>query len=150
VSERAAGRPTILTIAAAVLFLTGGVYLLDAPVLALLPPLLSSPVPPLATAFGILGVAAAIGVLGVRSWARTLGLAIIAVDFGRTLVALPDHLVAGAGRGAGDLLVAALVGFVIPGTVTAFTIHALGRRWPSPDAAGELPRPARSGPAPGA
>jgi hypothetical protein len=125
-------RPQILTVAAVILFLTGGAWLMDAQDLAPLPPLLTDPVPQAATLFGILGIAAGIGVLGVRSWARLPGTAVVVVDLSRTLLLLPAALAAAGSAGPAEVLVTFVLGLLLPGTVAGFAVYALVWRWPVP------------------
>jgi hypothetical protein len=119
-------RPPVLTVAAAVLLLTGGAWMLD-PTVPLAPPLLPDPLPPIATTFGILGIAAGIGVLALRAWARMLGLAVVVVDVVRTGLAQGSEIV--AGPGSGDAAGPAVLGLLIALAVAAFVVYALASQW---------------------
>jgi hypothetical protein len=70
-------RSPALRLAAAWLAVTGALAIFYAPLVPLLPPLVTRPVPFVSAVIGVVGLAAAVGVWQRRDWGRWLGLAMM-------------------------------------------------------------------------
>ena len=132
IRSSAVRRPRRLTLSAAWLAVSGGLGVFYAGIVPLLPPVVATPVPLVATAVGVAGVAAAVGVWRLTSWGRWLGVACLLIGVLQSAGYALWRATAASGVGSTspaplvDLLVA------VPSfAVSLAVLWVLLARWPS-------------------
>ena len=129
----AGDRPRRLSLAAAWLGVTGLLAAFYAGVVPLLPPLVTTPVPLLATAIGGAGIVAAIGVWRVAAWGRRLGVAFLLFGIAQSAGYLLWRATTGseAGPTPDTMLLLSLLQDLLSWALTLAVLWVLLRRWPS-------------------
>jgi hypothetical protein len=129
----AGDRPRRLTLAAAWLGVTGLLAAFYAGIVPLLPPLVTTPAPLVATAIGGVGIVAAIGVWRVAAWGRWLGVAFLLLGIAQSAGYLLWRATTGSGTGStpDPMLFPSVLQDLLSWAMTLAVVWVLLRRWPS-------------------
>lgn len=119
-------RPRIISVAAALIAVSGALDIVYAP-LVVLAPFFDEPTPELMLAIGAASIAAAVGIWRLWGWGRVLGAGLCLVGIVQTLVMLVATGVDGAGLGVVPLAIVSLAWTI---ALAGLPLWALLRRWP--------------------
>jgi hypothetical protein len=119
-------RPRIISLAAVLIAVSGGLDIIYAP-LVVLAPFFDEPTPGLLVTIGAASVVTAFGIWRLWGWGRVLGVGLCLVGIAQVIVTLVAIGVDGAGLGVLPLAIVTLAWSI---ALAGLPLWALIRRWP--------------------